>query len=27
MPLVRVFLPSWRSPMVWGCGHAGSGIE
>ena len=27
MPLVRVILPSWRSPMVWGCEHAGSGIE
>jgi hypothetical protein len=27
MPLVRVIFPSWRLPMVWGCEHAGSGIE
>jgi hypothetical protein len=27
MPLVRVILPSWRSPMVLSYGHAGSGIE
>src|ERR1019366_10547902 len=27
MPLVRVILPSWRSPMVWGFWCAGSDIE